>query len=446
MHMPRDFFKRLTAALPKIIEAIPSPFHVYDEKGIRGTARQLKKDFSEFPGYRNFFAVKALPNPSVMKIMLEEDGGFDCSSTPELVLSRALGASDDRIICTSNNTTDAEYQAAVQGTPEYLWQNGILRREERGLITGSCILNLDDRTYVEKAIKALGGKLPDLVCFRYNPGQRRKGVNAIIGDPVDQKYGVPHEQIVEAFKIAREYGATRFALHCMIASNQRDYRYILATVKMLLAVARLVGKELGIQIEFINIGGGAGIPYKPNQGVFNMKALAIGARAAFDEFWKSEGYEPRLYSEFGRYVTGPQGVLVMRIINKVMKYKLYYGVDAASSACPRPFIYGAYHGLIVPRLEGKHVQPVMANFSDSLCENGSQFVRDRLVMPAEEGDYVYLENTGAHSWAMGSNYNARLRVAEVLLRENGTAELIRRAETMDDYFSTLNFEPIAVQL
>jgi diaminopimelate decarboxylase len=405
----------------------------------------MKKAFSGHPFFKEFFAVKALPNPAILQIMQDEGFGSDCSSVPELVLARAVGNKPPDIMFTSNNTTSAEYLAAVQGTTEYYWQNGVLRPYPGAGVSGSCILNLDDITFISKAAKALGG-LPETICFRYNPGKRRKGVNKIIGDPVNQKYGVPHEDILKAFWSAREHGARRFGLHCMIASNQRDYRYLVKTVKMLLYIAGFLKREAGIVLDFINPGGGVGIAYRPRHHDFNIAAYATDTLELLRDFQREFHYVPNFYTECGRYMTGPHGVLVTRVINKMMKYKLYYGVDACASACPRPFIYDAYHGVIVPRLHGKHIKRVKADVVGSLCENADKFAHDRLMMPAEEGDVVLLENTGAHSWAMGSTYNARLRIAEVLRGTDNTAKLIRRAETIDDYFATLNFSPVTVRL
>jgi diaminopimelate decarboxylase len=443
--MPRDFFERTKKDLPKLLETFPTPFHLYDEEGIRATARRMKKAFSGHQYFKEFFAVKALPNPDILAIMQEEGFGSDCSSIPELVLARAVGNCCQDIMFTSNNTTPEEYLAARQGTPEYIWHNGYLQNAANAVKQGGCILNLDDITFIPKAAKALGG-LPETICFRYGPRDRRRKGKNVMGGGDSRKYGLTREQIVGAFRLARAYGAKRFGLHCMIASNKLDYRYLVNTVKKLLAIGGLLKRDAGIILDFINPGGGVGIPYWPHQRDFNIEAYAAGSLEALREFQKDNGYVPNFYTECGRYMTGPHGVLVTRVINKMMKYKLYYGVDACASACPRPFIYDAYHGIIVPRLQGKHVKRVRADVVGSLCENADKFAHDRLIMPAEEGDIMLMENTGAHSWAMGSTYNARLRIAEVLRGIGKTAKLIRRAETMDDYFATLNFDTLSVKL
>ena len=420
--MNERFFSRLEGRLDEMIKLFHTPFIIYDEEGIIGTGERLKIAFSWHKKFREYFAVKATPNPTIMKIMKKMGFGFDCSSVPELMLAKKMGhLPPESIMFTSNNTSKEEFVRAM----------GLVER-------GFCILNLDDITMIEKVAKNF--KFPELICFRYNPGARRTGSNSIIGDPVNQKYGVPHEDIVKAYRLAREAGAKRFGLHTMICSNERNYAYVLETVKMVLGVAALLEKELGIQIEFVNIGGGIGIPYKPDDKLFDLEALALGAKKEFYRFHEERGFMPGLYMECGRFLTGPHGVLVTTVINKMQKYKTFVGVDACASACPRPFIYDAYHGIIVPKAEGviRHPREIV-DVVGSLCENADKFAHDREIPVVKEGDVIFVENAGAHSWAMGFNYNGRLRVKEFLLRCNDSIRLIRRAETPRDYFATLRF-------
>jgi diaminopimelate decarboxylase len=425
MWMSKTFFSRLKEQLDEIIARFGTPFIIYDEDGIYGTCGDLRVAFSWHPNFREYFAVKATPNPVIMGIMKDMLFGFDCSSIPELILAERIGSFlPEPIMFTSNNTSREEFE----------WAMNLVK-------LGKCILNLDDITMIEKVARNF--KFPELICFRYNPGSRRVGSNSIIGDPVNQKYGVPHEQIVEAYRLAREKGAKRFGLHTMICSNERNYEYVLETVRMILGVAALLKKELGIEVEFVNIGGGIGIPYKPDDQVFDLQALAAGAKEEFHRFKKEYGFFPGLYLECGRYLTGPHGVLVTRVTNKMKKYKTIVGVDACASACPRPFIYDAYHGVIVPQAVDVAGYPEEeADVVGSLCENADKFAHDRKIPVVNEGDVIFIENTGAHSWAMGFNYNGRLRVKELLLRYNDKVKLIRRAETARDYFATLRFSPI----
>ncbi len=425
--MPLGFQERLFPILGELAEQFGTPFHIYDEAGIIETCQQMKQLLGTAwtKGYRNFFAVKALPNPAVMRVLCNQEFGFDCSSEPELHLALDTFARGEDIMFTSNNTAKREFIEA---------------RNLAMLHVPSCgefIITIDDISFLEKL-----KKLPELVCFRYNPGATREG-NAIIGNPVEAKYGVRDDQIVQAYAMAQERGAKRFGLHTMICSNQLEYTYVVETVKMILDVALRLNSDLGIKVEFVNIGGGIGIPYRPTDKAFDLEALAKALAKCYDEFYRANGWIPRLVSECGRYVTGPHGVLVSRVINRMEKYRQYVGLDACMSALMRPAIYGAYHEIYVPAAHGREMEVV--DVVGSLCENNDKFAVQRELPKTEIGDLVVISNTGAHGLAMGFNYNGRLRPQELFLRKDGTVELIRRAETVADYFATLDFEPKSYQ-
>ncbi|AOY58500.1 diaminopimelate decarboxylase [Desulfococcus multivorans] len=414
MPMSSAFKDRLFPALKSIVEHYGTPFHIYDEIGIRETGRSLKHAFSELPGFREFFAVKALPNPRILEIMQDMGFGFDCSSITELLLSRRIGAKPEDIMFTSNNTSREEFLCADAA--------------------GGCILNLDDITLLPKV-----PRLPELICFRYNPGPRRTG-NDIIGNPVDAKYGVSHDQILDAYRQAREMGARRFGLHTMLASNELNYAYMVQTAEMLLSLIEWLHSEIDIVFEFINIGGGLGIPYRPEEPRLDLAAMAGGIRAALDRFTAGNNYAPQLYMESGRYMSGPHGVLVTTAINRKNIYRKYIGVDACMSALMRPGMYDAYHHIDVldkDEAAGTEIVDVVG----SLCENNDKFAVERPLPSIDEGDILVIHDTGAHGHAMGFNYNGKLRPQELLLKADGTVERIRRAETPADYFATLDFTP-----
>lgn len=414
MPMSENFKNRLSPVLKSIADHFGTPFHIYDEAGIRQTGEKLKQVFAKIDVFREYFAVKALPNPSILKLMKDMGFGFDCSSIAELILSRSVGARVEDIMFTSNNTSRPDFLAAAA--------------------EGGCILNLDDITLVPKV-----PEFPKLICFRYNPGERRTG-NSIIGNPVEAKYGVSHDQLIDAYKAAQNRGAKRFGLHTMLVSNERTYAYIVETTQMLLERIEWLSKELDIRFEFINIGGGLGIPYKPEDRPLDIDALGQEITELFDRFKEKNGYVPRLYMESGRYMTGPHGVLVVKAINHKNTYRRYIGVDAGMSALMRPGIYGAYHHIdVLGKEPGK--KDAVVDVVGSLCENNDKFAIQRLLPEIEEGDLLMIQDTGAHGHAMGFNYNGMLRPKELLLRTDGSVELIRRAETVDDYFATLNFEP-----
>ncbi len=413
MPMSHAFQERLFPHLRPIADHFGTPFHIYDEAGILDTGSKLVQAFSQAPSFREYFAVKALPNPAILKIMRNMGFGFDCSSIPELILARETGASGENIMFTSNNTTAGEFEAALSA--------------------GGCILNLDDITLIDKV-----PRMPELICFRYNPGPKRTG-NFIIGNPVEAKYGVSDEQIVDAYGKARERGAKRFGLHTMVCSNELNYRYMVETVHMLLDLVERISGALNITFEFINMGGGLGIPYRPDQEALDIQTLGKEVAGIFNAFREKNDYSPSLYMESGRYITGPHGALAVTAINHKNIYRDYIGVDACMSALMRPAIYGAYHHLSVLDKSSSADRRVY-DVVGSLCENNDKFAVQRELPAIEESDILVIHDTGAHGHAMGFNYNGRLRPRELLLKKDGSVELVRRAETIDDYFATLNFE------
>lgn len=413
MPMSDTFTNRLVPRLDDIVAHFGTPFHIYDEAGIRQTGDGLKSAFARIPGFREYFAVKALPNPAILAIMADMGFGFDCSSVAELVLARRVGGRGEDLMFTSNNTTREEFAAAMDG--------------------GGSIVNLDDISLLEKL-----PALPELICFRYNPGDRRTG-NAIIGKPVEAKYGVSHDQLLRAYETARDRGARRFGLHTMLASNERDHTYMVQTAVMLLEQAERIAAALDIRFEFINMGGGLGIPYQPDDSPLNLSAMADAITTEFEAFSRRNGSMPRLYMESGRYITGPHGALVTSTINRKKTYRTYVGVDACMSALMRPGMYGAYHHITVP---GKPPEPgQVVDVVGSLCENNDKFAIQRALPRIDEGDRIVIHDTGAHGHAMGFNYNGRLRPKELLLKVDGSVELIRRAERLEDYLATLSFAP-----
>jgi len=402
--------------LEEIAAEIPTPFHLYDEKSILETARYMKQAFEWVPGgYKNYYAVKACPNPTILHLLKEEGFGADCSSLPELVLADKVGICGEDIMFSSNDTPASEYQKA------------------RDLCA---LINLDDITHIDYLEKNVG--LPDVLSFRYNPGDRRTG-NAIIGVPTEAKYGLTHDQIFEAYRIAKDKGVQRFALHTMVASNELNADYFIETARMLFQLAVQLKEQEDVRIEMVNLGGGVGIPYKPEEQPVDLEYVSNGIKALYDEMIVPAGLDPlRIVMECGRVVTGPHGYLISKVRHVTHKYKEYVGLDATMANLMRPAVYGAYHHITVP---GKEEMPLdkVYDVTGSLCENNDKFAIDRPLPELEAGDFVAIHDAGAHGYAMGFNYNGKLRSAEVLLREDGSFELIRRAETIDDYFATLRF-------
>ena len=402
--------------LEEIISQFPTPFHIYDEKGIRNYARRFNKAFSWNEGFREYYAIKAAPNPYLMKILRQEGFGIDCSSMAELELAERLGMRGEEIMFTSNDTPDYEY----------------LKARELG-----AIINLDDISHIEYLEEKAG--LPDLLCFRYNPGNLKSG-NLIIGHPEEAKYGLTREQMFEAYQIARSKGVTRFGIHTMVASNELDPEYFVETAEILFTLIAEISAELGIHIEFANLGGGIGIPYRPGQSAVDLEYMSARIQTTYDEFITGNGLAPlRLYFESGRAITGPYGFLVSKVLHLKDTYKKFAGLDACMVNLMRPAMYGAYHHISVV---GKHAAafPVQTyDVTGSLCENNDKFAIDRELPVMEPGDIVVIHDAGAHGHAMGFNYNGKLKSAELLLRENGDIVQIRRAETVEDYFATLDF-------
>jgi diaminopimelate decarboxylase len=403
------------AALERILREHPTPFHVYDERGMRDNARALKAAFSWAEGFQEFFAVKACPNPHILAILAGEGFGADCSSLAELVMAERVGVTGERIMFTSNDTPAPEYAKA----------------RELG-----AVINLDDITHLDFLEKTAG--LPGLISMRYNPGPLRGG-NAIIGKPEEAKYGFTREQLFEGYRLARDRGVTRFGLHAMIVSNELALDYHLETARMLFDLAADISREIGIRFEFVNLGGGFGIPYRPEQSPLDWTALGEGIRGVYEDGVKARGLHPiRICMESGRAITGPYGYLVSRVLHIKCTYRDYVGLDASMANLMRPALYGAYHHITVMGKENAprdHVYDV----TGSLCENNDKFAIQRALPVMEVGDVVVFHDTGAHGYAMGFNYNGKLRSAELLLGPDGSVRRIRRAETLDDYFATLEF-------
>ncbi|MES9976663.1 MAG: diaminopimelate decarboxylase [Candidatus Thiodiazotropha sp.] len=412
MPISAELSNRLAGSLEEIVEHFGTPFHLYDEKGIRENGEALIRAFAEVDSFREYFAVKALPNPTIMKIMQDLGFGFDCSSIAELLLSRQIGASGEQIMFTSNNTSAAEFAVAEAD--------------------GGCVLNLDDISLIDKV-----PQMPELICFRYNPGERRSG-NSIIGNPIEAKYGVAHDQLLEAYQKAMQRGARRFGLHTMLASNELNHAYMVETARMLLDRVVSLSEKLGIHFEFINIGGGLGIPYRPQEKPLDIVSMGREIADLFRSFKAHHGYAPKLFLESGRYITGPYGVLITRAINRKEIYRTYVGVDSCMSSLMRPGMYGAYHHISVL---GKEGEQETVDVVGSLCENNDKFAVQRPLPAIQDGDILIIHDAGAHGHAMGFNYNGKTRPKELLLRSDGSVDLIRREETIDDIFTTLNFEP-----
>lgn len=398
-----------------IIEKYPTPFHIYDEKAIRANAKKLLDVFSWAPEFKEYFAVKAAPNPYLMKSLKAEGFGADCSSMAELILSEKTGVIGENIMFTSNETPAIEFQKAV----------------ELG-----AVINLDDITHI--AFLEDVTTLPDLICFRYNPGPLRGG-NAIIGNPEEAKYGFTREQLFEGYKILKEKGVKRFGLHTMVASNELDPQYFVDTAEMLIDLVVEISAELGIKFEFINLGGGIGIPYKLEDEPVDLQFISDGIKKLYEEKVIGTSLDPlRLCMENGRMVTGPFGYLVTRAVHEKHIYRDYVGVDACMADLMRPGLYGAYHHITVMGKENTSADKIV-DIVGSLCENNDKFAVNRVLPQIDKGDVLVIHDTGAHGHAMGFNYNGKTRAAELLFKEDGSVEMIRRAETLDDLFATLDF-------
>ena len=402
--------------LERLTETFETPFYLYDEKAIRENMRRFTKAFSIFPSFKEYFAVKACPNPYILKILKSEGCGADCSSLPELILAENAGMLGEEVMFTSNETPAKEYvYANLKGN----------------------IINLDDITHIDYLEKALGA-LPELISFRYNPGPLKEG-NALIGKPEEAKYGLTREQIFEAYKICKERGVKRFGLHTMVASNELNPDYFVETAELLFKLAAELKEKPGVSIEFVNLGGGIGIPYRPEQVAVDYDRIAQGIKAAYDRLVVPAGLDPlKICWECGRPITGPYGWLVTRALHQKHIYREYIGVDASMADLMRPGMYGAYHEVTV---SGKEQAPKTETYDvvGSLCENCDKFAVQRPLPKIDNGDLLIIHDAGAHGRAMGFNYNAKLRCGELLLREDGSVVQIRRKETVDDYFATLDF-------
>lgn len=413
--MPKKILPFGIEELKEIINHYPTPFHIYDEKSIRANARALYQAFSWVPGgFKNFFAVKALPNPHILKILKEEGMGADCSSLPELLLARAAGMEGEELFFSSNDTPANEY----------------IEAEELG-----AIINLDDLGHIPFLEKHAG--IPQTICFRYNPGPLKEG-NAIIGTPEEAKYGFTREQLFEGYKIMKAKGVTRFGLHTMVASNELNSEYFVETAQILFDLVLDLSRNLQIDFDFINLGGGFGIPYRPEEDPVNIEYISEKIKHLYEKTISANGLKPlRIVMESGRMITGPYGYLVSTVLHRKETYKTFIGLDASMANLMRPALYGAYHHITIP---GKENGPLeTCDITGSLCENNDKFAINREIPVTEPGDVVVIHDTGAHGYAMGFNYNGKLRSAELLLKADGSVSQIRRAETVRDYFATLDF-------
>ena len=410
--------------LEEIASVIPTPFHIYDEAGLRRNIRDVKKAFAWNKGFREYFAVKAEPNPVILSILKEEGCGCDCSSLTELMMAKAIGCTGELTMFSSNDTPPQEY----------VYANDM-----------GAIINLDDFTMVDKFEKAVG-KFPKTMCCRYNPGGIFKVSNDIMDNPGDAKYGMTTDQLFRAFWILKEKGVENFGIHSFLVSNAVTNNYYPMLAKLLFELAVALKKEVGVHISFINLSGGIGIPYRPGQEPNDIFAIGEGVRKAYEDVLVPAGMgDAALYTEMGRYVTGPFGALVTRAINEKHIMKEYIGVDACAVNLMRPAMYGAYHHITVM---GKEDAPLtnLYDITGSLCENNDKFAIDRMLPKIDMGDLLYIHDTGAHGFAMGYNYNGKLKSAEVLLHEDGSFDMIRRAETPADYFATFSNLPVYEKL
>lgn len=431
----KKYFPLDKSALEKIAQQYPTPFYLYDEKAILENVRRIKAAFSVFHGYKNHFAVKALPNPYMLKILKNEGFGADCAGYAELLLAEMAGMSGEDIMLTSNETPASEYAAAKKM---------------------GAVINLDDFSHIEFLEKTVG--LPELISLRFNPGPLKEG-NAIIGKPEEAKYGFEREQIIKGYSLLKEKGVKRFGLHTMVASNELSVPYHIETARMLFELAVEIKERTGVLLEFINLGGGMGIPYDLDQTAIDYQVLADGIQKAYNEIIKPAGLDPMgIRTEWGRVVTGPYGWLVTRAVHKKEIYRKYIAVDACMADMMRPALYKAYHHITIP---GKENAPLSETYDvvGSLCENNDKFAIQRqlpkidvaaegvvagngIIAANAAGDFVVIHDAGAHGRAMGFNYNGKLRCGELLLRQDGSIKQIRRSETVDDYFATLDISGV----
>lgn len=400
----------------EIVKKYPTPFYLYDEAGIRANAEKVKRAFAWNPGFKEYFAVKATPNPFILKILQEEGCGVDCSSLTELMMSEACGFSGSDIMFSSNDTPaqDFQYAAKLHAT-----------------------INLDDFTHIDFLNSLVG--IPETISCRYNPGGKFAISNTIMDNPGDAKYGFTKEQMIEGYKKLQGLGAKHFGIHAFLASNTTTNEYYPTLARILFELAVELKEKTGAHIAFINLSGGVGIPYRPEQQEVDILAVGEGVRKAYEEVLVPAGMgDVAIFTELGRYMLGPNGCLVTKAIHEKHIYKEYIGVDACAANLMRPAMYGAYHHITVM---GKEDQPCDHQYdvTGGLCENNDKFAIDRMLPKIDMGDLLVFHDTGAHGFSMGYNYNGKLRSAEVLLKEDGTTQLIRRAETPKDYFATFDF-------
>lgn len=392
----------------KAIKQYPTPFYIYDEVGIRHAAQKLNSAFRWNKGFKNYFAVKALPNLEILKILTSEGMGLDCSSLTELMSAEKIGLSGSDIMFTANNTPSEDLVKAMEL---------------------KATINLDDLTHID-FLKDLTG-MPDLLCFRYNPGNKVKG-NEIIGHPEEAKYGMTKQQILDGVKLAQQYGVRRFGLHNMVISNNLDINTGLEVVRSIFELGQDIFTTTGVQLEFINLGGGIGIPYKPTENEFDISSFSNEVQHLYESILS---YQPTINMECGRYITGPYGYLVSKVTHIKNTYKTFVGLDASMHNLMRPAMYGAYHHIkVLDKTADSGLQTY--DITGSLCENNDKFAIDRQLPAIEIGDTIIIHDTGAHGHAMGFNYNGKLRSAELLVQPDKSIRLIRRAETPNDYFAT----------
>lgn len=400
----------------ELIKRWPTPFHIYDEAKIRANFRRLREAFSWAPGFREHFAVKALPNPRIVQILHEEGAGTDCSSIAELLISAAAGVRGEEIMLTSNDTPWEEFQKAI---------------------ALGAVINLDDLSHLDYMAEHAG--LPEVLSFRYNPGDLIEG-NDIIGKPVEAKYGLTRPQMFEGYRRAQEMGVKRFGLHTMVISSELRTEAFLLTARIMFELAAELKQNLGICVEFVNLGGGFGIPYRPEENPIDYAAVGTGIERLYNDIMRPAGLgSTSIRTESGRAITGDAGWLVSTVLHEKDTYKKYIGLDSCMANLMRPALYGAYHHITVLGKENAPADHIY-DVTGSLCENNDKFAIDRALPEIDIGDIVVIHDTGAHGSAMGFNYNGKLWCAELLLRTDGTIELIRRAQTLDDYFATLRYE------
>ncbi len=402
--------------IEEIVKTYPTPFHLYDEKGIRENAKAVKEAFAWNPGFREYFAVKATPNPFILDILKEYDCGCDCASLTELMLADSQGFDGKHIMFSSNDTPAYEYKFA----------------DKIG-----AIINLDDFTHIDFLEKTIG-KIPETISCRYNPGGVFKMSNGIMDNPGDAKYGFTTEQLFEGFKILKEKGVKNFGIHAFLASNTVTNEYYPMLAKQLFEVAVKLKEEVGCHISFINLSGGVGVNYTPDQEPNDIRVIGEGVHKVYDEILVPAGMgDVAIYTEMGRFMLAPYGCLVTQAIHEKHTHKEYIGVDACAVNLMRPAMYGAYHHITVLGKDNS-VCDHKYDVTGSLCENNDKFAVDRMLPKIDMGDYLVIHDTGAHGYSMGYNYNGKLKSAELLLKEDGSVQLIRRAETPKDYFATFD--------